>query len=182
MDETRQQHWKTLDRFLEIRSPWFTLLGEHLEDDRQQVIDYWRVERVDSVVLLTLQAGKLLFPRLNYRPGLGEATLDFPGGRVSEGQTPETAVPKILEKELGLSEDAIAHLTLLNPSGWPINSSFSNQKLYGFVVEIDPTISVNSELLGATYPTTSEGIRSLLQDLTCLQCRAVLLEWQSQST
>jgi hypothetical protein len=181
MDETRQQHWKTLDRFLEIRSPWFTLLGEHLEDDRQQVIDYWRVEKTDSVVILTLHGGQLLFPRLNYRPGLGEVTLDFPGGRVSEGQTPETAVPKILEKELGLREDAIAHLTLLNPSGWAINSSFSNQKLYGFVAEIDPTISVNPELLAATYPTTSEGIRSLLQDLTCLQCRAVLLEWQSQS-
>jgi 8-oxo-dGTP pyrophosphatase MutT (NUDIX family) len=181
MDETRQQHWKTLDRFLEIRSPWFTLLGEHLEDDRQQVMDYWRVEKTDSVVILTLHGGQLLFPRLNYRPGLGEVTLDFPGGRVSEGQTPETAVPKILEKELGLREDAIAHLTLLNPSGWAINSSFSNQKLYGFVAEIDPTISVNPELLAATYPTTSEGIRSLLQDLTCLQCRAVLLEWQSQS-
>ena len=181
MDETRQQHWKTLDRFLEIRSPWFTLLGEHLEDDRQQVIDYWRVEKTDSVVILTLHGGQLLFPRLNYRPGLGEVTLDFPGGRVSEGQTPETAVPKILEKELGLREDAIAHLTLLNPSGWAINSSFSNQKLYGFVVEIDPTISVNPDLLAATYPTTSEGIRSLLQDLTCLQCRAVLLEWQNQA-
>ena len=182
MDETRQQHWKTLDRFLEIRSPWFTLLGEHLEDDRQQVIDYWRVEKTDSVVLLTLHDGQLLFPLLNYRPGLGQATLDFPGGRVSEGQTPETVVPKILEKELGLREDAIAHLTLLNPRGWPINSSFSNQKLYGFVVEIDPTISVNPDLLGAIYPTTSEGIRSLFQDLTCLQCRAVLLEWQNQAT
>ena len=180
MDETRQQHWKTLDRFLEMRSPWFTLIGEHLQDDSQQVIDYWRVEKADSVVILTIHGDKLVFPRLNYRPGLGKATLDFPGGRVSEGQTAETAVPKILEKELGIKEDAIAHLTLLNPSGWPINSAFSNQQLYGFVAEIEPTVLINPELLAATYPNTSEGIRTLLQDLTCLQCRAVLFEWQSQ--
>ena len=182
MDETRQQHWKTLDRFLEIRSPWFTLIGEHLQDARQQVYDYWRIEKADSVVILTIHSGKLLFPVLNYRPGLGKPTLDFPGGRVYAGQTSETAARKILEKELGLTEDAIAHLTLLNSSGWPINSAFSNQKLYGFVAEIDPKVSVNPDLLGVTYLATSEGIRSLLKDLTCLQCRAVLLEWQSQFT
>ena len=180
MDETRQQHWKTLDRFLEMRSPWFTLIGEHLQNDCQQVIDYWRVEKADSVVVLTIQDGKLLFPMLNYRPGLGKPTLDFPGGRVGDGQTAETAVPKILQKELGIKEDAIAHLTLLNPSGWPINSAFSNQQLYGFVAEIEPTVLINPELLAATYPNTSEGIRTLLQDLTCLQCRALLFEWQSQ--
>lgn len=182
MDETRQQHWKTIDRFVEIRSPWFTLIGEHLEDDRQQVIDYWRVEKADSVVILTIHSGKLLFPMLNYRPGLGKPTLDFPGGRVGDGQTPETAARRMLHKELGVTEDAIAHLTLLNPSGWPVNSAFSNQKLYGFVAEIDPTVSVNPELLAATYPNTSDGIRTLLKDLTCLQCRAILLEWQSQFT
>lgn len=182
MDETRQQQWKTLDRFLEIRSPWFTLIGEHLEDDLQQVHDYWRVEKTDSVVILTIHHGKLLFPMLNYRPGLGKATLDFPGGRVNAGQTPESAAGKILEKELGVTADAIAHLTFLNPSGWPVNSAFSNQKLYGFVAEINPTVLVNPDLLAATYPTTSEGIRSLLDELTCLQCRAVLLEWQSQLT
>jgi hypothetical protein len=182
MDETRQQHWKTLDRFLERRSPWFTVIGEHLQDDRQQVIDYWRVEKADSVVILTIHSDKLLFPMLNYRPGLGKPTLDFPGGRVSDGQTPETAVPKILEKELSVTEDAIANLTPLNSIGWPVNSAFSNQKLYGFVAEIDTKVSVNPELLAATYPATSEGIRTLLKNLTCLQCRAVLLEWQNQST
>ena len=182
MDETRQQQWKTLDRFVEIRSPWFTFIGEHLQDDNQQVIDYWRVEKKDSVVILTIHNGKLLFPMLNYRPGLGKPTLDFPGGRVSDGQTPETAVRKILHKELGVTEEAIARLTLLNPTPWPVNSSFSNQKLYGFVAEVHPTVSVNSERLGAIYPVTSAGICSLLNDLTCLQCRAVLLEWQRQFT
>ncbi|HEY9666307.1 MAG TPA: NUDIX domain-containing protein [Coleofasciculaceae cyanobacterium] len=181
-DVSRQQQWKTLARFVEIRSSWMTLIGEHLQDDRQQVLDYWRVEKADAVIVLTIQDGKLLFPILNYRPGLGEPTLDFPGGRVSAEQTPEMAARRILDKELGLTEEAIANLTPLNSTGWAVNSSFSNQKLYGFVAEISPMVSLNPDLLGATYPATETGIRTLLKDLTCLQCRAVLLEWQSQLT
>ena len=68
----------------------------------------------------------------------------------------------------------------LNSNGWAINSSFSNQKLYGFVVEIFPEISVSPEKIGAIYPTTAAGISQLLHDFTCLQCRAVLLEWSQK--
>ncbi len=46
-----------------------------------------------------------------------------------------------------------------------------NQKLYGFVAEIDPTLSIDPNRLGATYSKTSTGINLLLQDLSCLQCR-----------
>jgi hypothetical protein len=45
------------------------------------------------------------------------------------------------------------------------------------MVELQPTVSISKELLGATYAATPTGINELLQDLTCLQCRAVLLEW-----
>ncbi|MDJ0554860.1 MAG: NUDIX hydrolase [Microcoleaceae cyanobacterium MO_207.B10] len=173
--------WNTLDCFVKISSPWLTLIGEHLQDDRGKVIDYWRVEKADSVVILTIQSGNFLFPIPMYRPGLGENTLDFPGGRVPSGQKPVAIVPKILERELGITAAAIAHLTPLNTTGWAINSSFSNQKLYGFVAEIDSNVLISDQLLGAVYPTTELGISNLLQDLTCLQCRSVLLEWQYQS-
>ena len=92
-------------------------MGKHLQDDRQQVHDYWEIENTDSVGILTIQGGKLLFPMLNYRPGLEKPTLEFPGGRVNAGQTSETVARQILEKELGVKEEAIAYLTLLNPSG-----------------------------------------------------------------
>ena len=178
MDNKHQ--WQTLDRFLEIRSPWLTLIGETLQDEQQRVLDYWRIEKADSVVILTIQGGQFLLPVPMYRPGLGEATLDFPGGRVPSGQTPITAALEIIRRELGVMESGIARLTPLNTTGWAINSSFSNQKLYGFVAELFPTVSISPERLGATYAATRAGIRSLLKDLTCLQCRAVLLEWQSQ--
>lgn len=169
--------WKTLDRILEIRSPWLKLIGEKIQDDRNKILDYWRIERADSAVIIPLYEGQFLLPVPTYRPGLGQRTLDFPGGRIPEGQAPETQVPAILQRELGVSATAIARLTPLNETGWAINSSFSNQKLYGFAAELSPETAINPERLGATYPTHPEGVRHLLRDLTCLQCRAVLLEW-----
>jgi len=75
----------------------------------------------------------------------------------------------------------ILQIRLLNEQGWLINSSFSNQKLYGCVAQIDPNITVERDRLGVVYPHTPEGIHQLYQNLTCLQCRAVLQEWVANS-
>ncbi|MGB5769882.1 MAG: NUDIX hydrolase, partial [Crocosphaera sp.] len=104
-------------------------------------------------------------------------TLDFSGGRVNEGLSPNLAALEILSRELGINNVDLVSLNPLNQIGWVINSSFSNQKLYGFVAEISPQTIINGERVAKTYPTTSEGINQLLKDLTCLQCRAVLREW-----
>ena len=176
------EQWKTLERFVEISSPWLTLIGEKLQARQGQILDYWRVEKADSVVIVTIQGDRLLLPKPMYRPGLQSTTLDFPGGRVPADMKPVNVVPEIFERELGVSALAIGKITPLNQTGWAINSSFSNQKLYGFVAEIDPTVSINTNRLGGTYPKTSTGFNLLLQDLTCLQCRAVLLEWQQSQS
>ena len=174
-----QNQWQTLERFVEIRSPWLTLIGEKLSNEQDEILDYWRVEKADSVVIITIQNDQFILPKPTYRPGLGEATLDFPGGRVLPEQTAFNSVPSILERELGLSESDIISLKSLNQKGWAINSSFSNQKLYGFVAKIEPTVIINPENLNSrVYPTNAIGIENLLKDLTCLQCRALLLEWQ----
>lgn len=82
--------------------------------------------------------------------------------------------PAKSNRSISLMEKSQPHYTV----GWAINSSFSNQKLYSFVAKINPDTAVTPEKIGATYPLTSSGIKNLLQDLTCLQCRAILLEWQ----
>jgi hypothetical protein len=119
----------------------------------------------------------ILLPAPSYRPGIGQVTLDFPGGRVSEGQTFEQAAIATLTRELGIEAANITQLTPLNPNGWAVNSSFSNQKLYSFVAHIQGNSDLLPNAVAATYPVSSTGIDHLLQDLTCLQCRAVLLEW-----
>lgn len=151
-----QDNWKTLERFVEIRSSWLTLIGEKLQDEQQQTLDYWRVEKADSVVIVTIQNNRFLLPKPAYRPGLGRTTLDFPGGRVLPEQKAVDAVPQILKRELGIEESDITSIHPLNQTGWAINSSFSNQKLYGFVAEINSETIVNPDQLTTTaYLTTS---------------------------
>lgn len=169
--------WKVLSRFVEISSPWLTLIGEKLQDNQGKILEYWRVEKADAVVVLTIQQGKLVLPVPMYRPGLGKTTLDFPGGRIPPHQSPIDTVPQILERELGINKNQLVSINAINSSGWAINSSFSNQKLYGFVVELKSYFELNDDKVGAVYPISLEGITNLLNDLDCLQCRAVLLGW-----
>ena len=78
------EEWKILERFVEISSPWLTLIGEKLQARQGKILDYWRVEKADSVVIVTIQGDNFLLPKPMYRPGVQSNTLDFPGGRVPE--------------------------------------------------------------------------------------------------
>jgi len=176
------QPWQLHDRFLEIRSRWMTLVGEHLQDHQGEILEYWRIEKADSVIVLSIQGDRFLLPAPSYRPGVGQATLDFPGGRISPDQTPKQAAIATLQRELGVTEATITQLYPLNTEGWAVNSSFSNQKLYSFIALIDNHFDLLPERSIGTYPTHASGVRQLLQELTCLQCRSVLLEWLTQNT
>jgi hypothetical protein len=124
--------WQPIDRFAELRSRWVTLIGEHLRDERGQALEYWRVERASSVIVLPLHRGALLLPPPVFRPGVGRATLDFPGGRLPDGGDPAAAAPAVLARELGVAADAVESLQRLSPiDGWDVDSSFSNQRLHG---------------------------------------------------
>ncbi|MFM2064521.1 MAG: hypothetical protein RLZZ507_4192 [Cyanobacteriota bacterium] len=174
---TKSKHWQIEERFLELRSKWLTLIGEKLQDDHGNILEYWRVEKADSVVILPIHKNSIILPPPSYRPGVGELTLDFPGGRVRDGESLEFAVANILLRELGISENQITKISALNNQGWLVNSSFSNQKLYGFVAEIQSNLEIDQEYIGALYPINSTGVNDLLNHLHCLQCRAVFMEW-----
>ena len=105
------QFWTKLEQILEMRSPWFTLIGERLRDDRDRTLDYWRVEKADSAIILTQAQGQFLLPPPSYRPGIAQATLDFPGGRIPPHHPPEAAAREILMRELSLNPEQILDLT-----------------------------------------------------------------------
>jgi hypothetical protein len=167
--------WTVSDRFVELHCRWLTLIGEHLQDHQGQVLEYWRIEKANSVIVLPIQADRLLIPTPSYRPGVGLVTLDFPGGRIAAEQSVEQAAIAALQRELGIDATAINQLIPLNMAGWAVNSSFSNQRLYGMVAHIAVSTQLASNI--TTYPIAQDGVNQLLQTLTCLQCRAVLLEW-----
>jgi hypothetical protein len=171
------QIWKKQNRFLQLENQWLTLIGEHLQDTQGDQLEYWRVEKADSIIIIPIQNQQLILPPPTYRPGVHQVTLDFPSGRWTKEESLEQTAIKILQRELRIAVTETVNLTLLNSAGWDINSSFSNQKLYGFVAQIEDYILIPSEYMGETYPISKVGIQALLSRLNCLQCRAILLEW-----
>ncbi len=172
--------WRLLKEFVCTTSKWVTLIGEQWLCDKGKVLEYWRVEKVDSVIVLPVHKGKLLTAKLTFRPGVRRETMDFPGGRLPTGKSPVDIVPMLLERELGVPAAKIVNISPLNTEKWDINSSFSNQGLWAFVADIDESWKPVKSLIGLQASANAIGINLLLNRLDCLQCRAVLLEWARQ--
>lgn len=172
--------WQRLSEVVRVGSQWVTLIGERWICDKGQELEYWRVEKVDSVIVLPLQAGHVYCVAPTFRPGAGRATLDFPGGRLPSGKAPRDIAPVLLQRELDVPPEAITRIEALNSAPWLINSSFSNQGLWAFVAEIDPAFPIPAAKIGAKAAVDAADLAGLMTQLDCLQCRAVLLEWQQR--
>jgi hypothetical protein len=166
--------WERGERIVTVDSPWVRLIAERWRDDAGRQLDYWRVEHAHSVIVAAVQSGRLLLPRQQFRPGLGRATLDLPGGRLPPGASPLEAAVAVAVRELGLPQEALGEPRRLNQEGWPVNSSFSDQLLFGVAVAVDPAAAPS--LPYEAVPADREGLTGLLRRLECLQCRAVVLE------
>jgi 8-oxo-dGTP pyrophosphatase MutT (NUDIX family) len=169
-------HWTVKAPLMRVSTPWVDLIGERLLTHQQEEVDYWRVERSNSVIIVPLWQKQIILPPITYRPGIGISTLDFPGGRIRPNQSPAEAAHSILQRELGIIPGDIEELIALNHDGWPINSAFTNQLLFGFVAHIQEGAQITPDALGFHFPIEPSGITELLQLLSCLQCRAVLME------
>lgn len=165
--------WKLLHRIVHLESPWITVYADKLLDDKNQELEYWHFDRADSVVVIAVQQGDFLLPAPQYRPGVGETTLDFAGGRIPEGETAERAAYNLLARELSMSKADVLEMQPITP--WPlaVDSSFSSQKLHGMVAKIADDAPVRDDAL--RYPLTD--VDRLRQDLRCAQCRVLLNEY-----
>jgi hypothetical protein len=163
-----------------ISSPWVTLFGERWSDEHGQQLEYWRVERAHSVIVVPLYRGQILVPHAQFRPGVQKRTVDLPGGRLPDGLTPAEAAPSILARELGIDAPARIETRPLNEQGWIINSSFSNQLLYGVIARLDDVADIDASRLGEAVPDEPHVIAAFIERLECLQCRGVLQEYLLQ--
>ena len=169
--------WVFVKEVVRIVSQWATLFGERWVTDKGQELEYWRVERPDSVIVLPIHKGDFLLPHSCFRPGVKRGTLDFPGGRhPAQNQLRQTAL-QVLERELGVPETAVTELVQLNEKKWDVDSSFSCQGLWVFFATIDEAYPMDKALVGACVKADESGVKALLGRLDCLQCRASLLEW-----
>ena len=206
------RQWETISQIGSFETPWVPMVGEKIRDNDDNLLDYWRVEKPPSVVVVTIHRNKFVLPKQQYRPGIHKTTRDFPGGRLPKQfvDNPIDAVPDIIKKELRVSTGDIVSIESLHNSrfgtvegreGWPINSSFSNQVLFGALarirddvqldpmmldevsykysaaIDIDPNEVDTSKDGGDKNPTAID----LLNEIDCLQCRAVLMDWIIQN-
>lgn len=169
--------WKLLDEIVRIRSKWMTLIGESWVCENGLRHEYWRIEKVDSIIVLPIQTGHIFCTSPTFRVGIQRNTLDFPGGRLPKDKHPKEILPIILHRELGVPANAIDNIIRLNKEKWIINSSFSNQGLLAYVAEINNAFSIPEPHIGTKVTANASGVSELLSKLDCLQCRMVLLEW-----
>ncbi len=121
-------HWNRKSELMQLSSPWLTLIHERWSDQDEKLLDYWRVEKEHSLIVLPFSGDNLLVSKPGFRPGVGESTLDFPGGRIPKGQTAREEVVPLLERELGVNKTDVSEVVSINADGWVVNSSFSNQR------------------------------------------------------
>jgi len=171
--------WVLKNEISRIHSKWLTIFCEQWLDETETELEYWRVEKDDSVIVVPIQNEKIICAAPCFRPGIKELTLDFPGGRLKENISKKEAVCSILFRELGIPEQKISTITPLNEDKWIINSSFSNQGLWSFVATIDSNYKIPSARVGARERADLAGANALLKKMNCLQCRAVLQEWKT---
>lgn len=164
---------------MSISSPWIKVLVERLEDSDGKLLDYWRVERPDSVIVIPIHRGHIVLPNPSYRPGIQEVAWDLPGGRLAGGLTPKEQAVKILEREIRIKESDVREIRPINSTGWPVDSSFSSQKLWGLIAILKDDANFLSDYELRRIGLTNEDLNRLLEDLVCLQCRMVLREWMA---
>lgn len=165
--------WQILDRIIHLQSRWVTVYADRLQDDQGRELEYWHYERPDSVIVIAIQGDQFLLPAPQYRVGVGEIMLDFAGSRLASGQTPEAAARAVLRKELGLAPRAITRLQLLTPAPLAVDSSFSSQRLHGYVAHI----ATGAKLAPGVQTFAQPNPAALLQALHCGQCRLLLHEY-----
>jgi len=158
---------KRIDRKILSQSKWVTVYKDTCLSNDGHELDYITVDRSDSVIIIVLQDGKFVLTEEQFRPGINKKTLDFVGGKINSLKPIESA-EITLRRELSLDKSVKLNLLPVTKMPLYVDSAFSSQKLYGYIVHLESKVSLPRI---AHYYTSAE----LLEKLKCLQCRNVLL-------
>ena len=156
-----------------------TFTVEELEDHEGKHLEWSRIEKPDSLLLVVRMDEEILLGPPSYRPGIAQWTLDLPGGRLEGPGGLEGAAQRIAARELGLAEGSLENLAELTAGGWAIDSSTSSARLHVATATIASGTALPSKV--RRQPSDPAGIDALLGELDCLQCRAALGAWRDRT-
>lgn len=178
--ESAAGRWQKLAEIARITNPWLTLIGERLRDAGGQTLDYWRTEVDDSLIVVVEGDGMLWLPAPQYRPGVGAQTLDFAGGRCARDADQKARAEAILARELGVAREQVETLEPLIETPLAVNSSTSNQRLWGWLAKLKPGVRPGNAD-ARSFACDAAGVARLYAALDCLQCRVLWLEYARQT-
>ncbi len=164
---------KTVSR---TTSKWVDVFCE-IWSDGSNDMEYWRVEKCSSVVVVTEDEDYFILPKNQFRPGISKCTLDFPGGRYDNiSNRIEDVIKSIVVRELVIGAEKINSIQRLSEQNYAINSSFNNQRLSVYSARINLK-EYRSDLI--FYKKSDFSL--LLDQLECLQCNFALRLWRERS-
>lgn len=123
--------WTVLEEEDISPSHWFPLTRQKVKLSNNNVYDYYFSRMGDVVQILAVtKQGEVVLVR-QYKHGLGEITLEIPGGLQQEGRSIIQSALNELEEETGIKASA-EQLTSLGKIA--INPTKLKQVTYGFIV------------------------------------------------
>lgn len=161
-----------IENILTLKSKWVDIYCDKWKDGTQ-ILDYWRVEKLDSIIILPIFENEFILPKKQYRVGIDAFTLDFPGGRRSHTNLADSA-KEILIRELEISEKNINGIVALGNKKFIVNSSFNSQCVSYYVAYLKDIVNLKDCI------RYSIDDNALQDDLECLQCAFGLLLYKGQ--
>lgn len=126
------QKWKVTRSEIVIKTPWFSLRKDRCLTPQGIIVpEYYTWQKRDCVIVFPITKDNTVLLIKQYRHGVREICLDFPGGTIEEGQSVEEAASAELLEETGYAAQSYEHL-----GEFLMDSSYSNQKVR-FVIAKD---------------------------------------------
>lgn len=125
-----------------------------------QIITPHVLEYDDEVMVFALMKGQQVVMIKQYRHGIRDVILDFPGGSVDQGETPLEAAKRELMEETGYAGDNFIELGQVSP-----NPAIHRNQLYMF-------LAVDVEQSGEQHPFDVDGVEIVLMHLDDVVAKA----------
>ncbi|MFM2082317.1 MAG: hypothetical protein RL380_1008 [Verrucomicrobiota bacterium] len=136
-------------------TPWFQV---HALTLAGQAEPYYTVHSPDFAVVVAVDVrGRLLLVR-QFRPAIGQFTLEPPAGHVDPGETPEESARKELCEETGYEADTLELIACLSPS----TARYTNRSWIFFASGVRPAVRpVHAREAGVEPVFYEHGARAL---------------------
>ena len=138
--------WRLLDEHVVLKTPWFEIAEQHLEISDGVTPTYYVHRTLDSVMCVCVTADREVLVERQYRPPIGKVSIDYPAGRLEEGDGgADAAVLRELAEETGFRPTTIERIAVIDR-----DPGFSSTRTHVYLAQ--------GMVPGAHRPDTTERI------------------------